>query len=181
MLRRVAHGALLPKRRCPSARTGESPRAWPWLRRTPVRHAAESPAARTRREPLATRRPRGRGRHAKDRHHGIANELLDGSAMSFQARACRLEIASHHRAERFGVELLAHGRRPRNVCEKHRHDLPRLAPTRTTELGTARGAETRVVRIDAPAAFARRHARSVREIPSRTPLAPSARVSGLAP
>ena len=106
------------------------------------------------------------GRHAENRHHGVADELFDGRAMSLEAGAGSLEVTSHDRAEGFGVELLSHRRRPGDVGEENRDDLPCLARTGPTERRTAGGAEACVIRVAAAAGFARWHARSVREIPS---------------
>jgi hypothetical protein len=54
-----------------------------------------------------THRPEGvvfaRARHAEDGHHGIADELLHGSAVTLEDRAELLEVALHPRPHRLGI------------------------------------------------------------------------------
>ena len=62
-------------------------------------------------------------RDAEDRHHGIADELLDRPAVPLEHRARLLEVARHHPLENFRVEPFAEGRRVGHVAEQDRHGL----------------------------------------------------------
>ena len=68
------------------------------------------------------------GRQPEDRHHGVADELLDDAAVALDDRLHPLEVAREQRAERLRVERLAERRRADDVAEEHGHDLPLLAP-----------------------------------------------------
>ena len=99
---------------------------------------------------------------AKDRHHRVADELLDRAAVPLEDRAEVCEVAAHARAKRLGVGGLAERGRSDEVAEEHGDDLARLALRRGDgQLGAARAAEPCVVRIVATTARARRHARSL--------------------
>ena len=65
-------------------------------------------------------------REAEDRHHRVADELLDDAAVLLELRAHRVEVARHHLAERLRVELLAHRGGALEVGEDDRDDLAEL-------------------------------------------------------
>ncbi len=66
-------------------------------------------------------------RHAEHRHHGVPDELLDGSAVPLDDRLHPLEVAREERPQRLGVGRLAERRRPDDVAEEDRDRLPLLA------------------------------------------------------
>src|SRR5439155_1427491 len=66
-------------------------------------------------------------RHAEDRHHRVADELLHRSAVPLDHVRHRLEVAGHHAAQRLRVEALAERSRAGDVAEEHGHGLPLLA------------------------------------------------------
>ena len=80
------------------------------------------------------------GRHAKDRHHRVADVLLDAAAVPLEHLSGNGEVALHHLAQRLGVEPLAKRRRARDVGEDDRHDLAQLA----CRLGGGQGGAARV-------------------------------------
>ena len=59
----------------------------------------------------------------EDRHDGIADELLHGSAVRVDHQLHLVEVAAHHAAKGLGVQVLAEGGRPRHVREHDRDDL----------------------------------------------------------
>ena len=87
--------------------------------------------------------------HTRDpehRHDGVADELLDGSAVAFDRRLHLVEVAGHHPAERLGIELLAERGRAGDVAEDHRDRLALLASgLGSSQRRTARRAEREVV------------------------------------
>ncbi|MCZ7587983.1 MAG: hypothetical protein M5U27_03805 [Gaiella sp.] len=95
-------------------------------------------------------------------HHRVADELLDGAAVPLEHAARRLVVAVHEGAQRLGVGPLADRRRPGQVAEQHRHDLPHLPPRGRGEGCPAAGAEDKVVGALAPALPAHRHRPSLR-------------------
>ena len=66
-------------------------------------------------------------RHAEHRHHGIADELLDGSALSLDLRPHGVEVALHHSAQPFRVQPVGQRGRPHDVGEQDRDELAFLA------------------------------------------------------
>jgi hypothetical protein len=98
---------------------------------------------------------------AEDRHHRVADELLDCAPVTLDDPAQVVEVTAHLRAERFGIRRLSQRRRADDIREENGHDLPDLARSRSAECRAARVAEPRVVRILAPAARANGHARSL--------------------
>ena len=62
-------------------------------------------------------------RDPEDRHHGVADELLDGAAVALDHGGHLVEVAAHHAAECLGIEPLPERGRPRDVGEDDRHDL----------------------------------------------------------
>ena len=71
-------------------------------------------------------------RHAEDRHHGVADELLDRTAVPFQHGSHLLEVVQHHPAHRLRVHALAEAGEARDVAKQHGH---RLADERLGPLG----------------------------------------------
>ncbi len=63
------------------------------------------------------------GRQPEDRHHGVADELLDDAAVALDDRLHPLEVAREQGAKRLRVERLAERRRADDVAEQHGHDL----------------------------------------------------------
>jgi ring-1,2-phenylacetyl-CoA epoxidase subunit PaaA len=70
------------------------------------------------------------GRHAEYRHHGVADELLDGAAVPLDHIAHRLEVARHDVSQALRVEALAERGRAGHVAEDDRYRLPYLARRR---------------------------------------------------
>ena len=66
-------------------------------------------------------------RHTEDRHHGVADELLDRAAVTLDRGSRRLEVPRHRGARRFRVEPLRARGRADHVAEEHGHRLPLLA------------------------------------------------------
>ena len=92
------------------------------------------------------------GGHAEHGHDGVADELLDGAAVTFERCLHRVEVAPHHTPQRLGVEPLAEGRRVGDVREDDRDHRPRLAAAeRLVEPRATRVAEPRVGVVLAPA------------------------------
>ena len=92
-------------------------------------------------------------RHPPDRHHGVADELLDRAAVPADDGAGVVEVARQQLAHDVGVERLGAGREAHQVAEDHRddaelagdRDLRRRPPRRRLRLdrggGAAGGAE----------------------------------------
>jgi hypothetical protein len=59
----------------------------------------------------------------EDRHHRIADELVDGTAVRFDDRFHPFEEVCEQRARRLGVDRLSECRRTDDIAEHHRHDL----------------------------------------------------------
>ena len=70
------------------------------------------------------------------RHHGVADVLLDGSAVTLDRAAHRVEVARLHVAQRLGIEALAERRRAGHVAE---HDRDRLADLALERAGASSG------------------------------------------
>ena len=66
------------------------------------------------------------GREPEDRHHRVADELLDDAAVALDDRLHALEVAREQRAERLRVDRLAERRRADDVAEEHGYDLALL-------------------------------------------------------
>jgi len=89
------------------------------------------------------------GRDPEDRHHRVADELLDRATVAFHDSPDGREIATHQGSQRFGVELLSErgaagdvgkqdGHRPSDVLDYGAH---------AAQLLTALGAELGPVRV----------------------------------
>ena len=66
-------------------------------------------------------------RNPEHRHHRVADELRDGSAVALDDRPQLFDISAHHPEQRLRVELLAERGRARHVAEQDRHHLSRPA------------------------------------------------------
>ena len=71
-------------------------------------------------------------RGAPDRHHGVADELLDGAAVAPDDRPGELEVARQDLAHLLGVALLREGREADEVAEQHR-DVAKLGGRRVSD------------------------------------------------
>ena len=101
-----------------------------------------------------------RDRRAEERHHGVADELLDRAAETLELAAQALPVRSEHRADVLRIELLRARGEADEVGEEHRHDLALLAARLGgAERGAAGEAEPGAVRVVLPADGARQHAR----------------------
>ena len=69
------------------------------------------------------------------RHHGVPDVLLDGSAVTLDRPAHRLEVARLHVAQRLGIQALAERRRAGHVAEHDRDRLADLALARAGRQG----------------------------------------------
>ncbi|MBM2823300.1 MAG: hypothetical protein HW413_2046 [Thermoleophilia bacterium] len=61
----------------------------------------------------------GRGRCPPDRHHGVPDELLDGTAVELDQASGRVEVAREELARVFGVALLGRCGEPDQVGEEN--------------------------------------------------------------
>jgi hypothetical protein len=99
-------------------------------------------------------------RDPEHRHHGVADELLDRTAVPFDHGRHLIEVSAHDTAERFGIEAFAEGRRAGDIGEHDRHDLADLRGA--FGLGQGRGAvlaESSSVRVLLAARWADAHGR----------------------
>ena len=98
-------------------------------------------------------------RHPEDRHHRIADELLDRPAVRLDRLAHGVEVAGHDRPHRLGVHSLPERSRRDRVDEENRHRLAGLASRLRLrpDGASARVAEPRPVRVLGPAAGAGGH------------------------
>ncbi len=115
-------------------------------------------------------------REAEHGHDRVADELLDDAAVALELVAHGVEVARHHLAQRLGVELLAHARRPLQVGEDDRHDLPDLLGgdgRAGDDRGATREAELRDVRVLRTALRAERHRRESRFARGETTFPPA--------
>ena len=67
------------------------------------------------------------GRRAEERHHRVADELLDGAPVPLELRANPLVVGPQERLHVFGIHRLGLRREPDEVAEDDRDDLS-LAP-----------------------------------------------------
>ena len=79
---------------------------------------------RQRRAQCALRIVLVRERHAERRHHGVARELLDRSAVRLDAARDLLEVPVHTLAHDLGIRTDDEPGRIHEVDEQHRRDLP---------------------------------------------------------
>jgi hypothetical protein len=71
-----------------------------------------------------------RGRRAEERHHRVADELLDGAAEPLELTAQVCVVRPEKRADVLGIELLGPGGEADQVREEDGHDLALLARSR---------------------------------------------------
>ena len=121
------------------------------------------------------------GRDAEDRHRGIADELLQGSAMPDDRPFGHGEEPVHDAPQRFRIELLSERRRSGDVGEEDRDDLADLATLRplVAQRRAAHPAQPKTLRVQLSAVRARRHGASVRWSRRSSP-GKSARTRGIA-
>ena len=101
-------------------------------------------------------------REAEDRHHGVADELLDGPAVALELAAHHVEVARHHGPKRLRVEPLADRGRADEVREDDRDRLSDLAcGLDGVKRRAAEAAQAEAVRVLLAAARADCHAVSL--------------------
>ena len=89
-----------------------------------------------------------RSRDSEDGHHRVADELLDGSAVTFDDAANLVEVAAHRTPQALRIELLAERGRAGDVAEEDRHRLAHLPrPYCASQLCAARPAEPEAFRV----------------------------------
>ncbi len=112
-----------------------------------------------------------RGRSPEERHHRVADELLDSAAEALELLAQMRVVRSEQSADVLGVELLGAGGEADEIGEEHRHDLALLAHRRrrSLERRAAGVTEPGGVGILGRAAWADDHLLSVRLLPSSHP------------
>ena len=64
-----------------------------------------------------------RGRRAEQRHHRVADELLDGAAMALELGADALVVRAEERLDVLGIHRLGPGGEADEVAEDDRDDL----------------------------------------------------------
>src|SRR4029453_14286554 len=102
-----------------------------------------------------------RGR-TQDRHHGVADELLDRAAVALDLARHPLVVRAQRGADVFGVGPVGPCREADEVDEEHGEDLPLLAGRRRLERRAAGEAETSALRVLLMAVRADDHRASVR-------------------
>ncbi len=105
-------------------------------------------------------------RNAKDRHHGVADELLDGAAVTLEDCARLLEVPGHDAAHPLRILVLADAGRVDDIAEQHRDRLSRLrgqGRRYRLERVSAHVAKARVRGVLGAAARTGRHGRTVRD------------------
>ena len=118
----------------------------------------------------------GRDRRAPDRHHGVADELLDRAAVELDQPPARVEVAREKLAHLLRVARLGERREADEVGEEHRDEPPlggrdsgrrrrrrgaserRAAVAAEALAGRVRGAATRAGLAPAPCRMSRRTA-----------------------
>ena len=103
-----------------------------------------------------------RDRRAEDRHHGVADELLDRAAEALDLAGDALVVRAERGANVFRVGPVGAGREAHEVDEEHGDDLALLAARRCLERGAAGEAEARALRVLLAAVRADDHRASVR-------------------
>ena len=98
-----------------------------------------------------------RGRRAEQRHHRIADELLDGPAEPLELGAQMRVVRREQRTHVLRVEALGASGEADEIREQDGHHLPLLAtlPRRLVDRGPAEGAERELPRQLLPASRAR--------------------------
>jgi hypothetical protein len=80
------------------------------------------------------------GREPEDRHHRVADELLDDAAVALDDRLHPLEVTRQQSPQRFRIDGFPERRRADDIAEEHGHDLP-LFPPGGAGLGATVGTE----------------------------------------
>ena len=109
----------------------------------------------------------GRDGDPEHGHHGVADELLYPAAVPLEHPSCGVVVPVHQRSQRLRIRPLSHRRRPGQVAEQHRYDLPHLPAGYRSEGCAAAGTEDEVVGALAPTLCAHRHAPSLRPAQER--------------
>ncbi len=148
--------------------TAASPVSTParaWSRRVELRHGRHQ----VERSP---HRPLGvvllRHRRPPDRHHRVADELLDRAAVALDQRPRRLEVARQQLPRLLRIPALGRGREPDQVGEQDRHEAPLRG--RCRRLGRRCGGRRRLRAERRAALAAELHRRRVRRPARRTRL-----------
>ena len=105
-----------------------------------------------------------RDRRAEDRHHGVADELLDRAAEALDLAGDALVVRAERGADVLGVGPVGAGREADEVDEEHGDDLALLAARRRLERRAAGEAEARALRVLLAAVRADDHRASVRSL-----------------
>jgi hypothetical protein len=66
----------------------------------------------------------GRDRRAPDRHHGIADELLDDPTVALDDIACQVEVARQELARLLGIAILGERGEADEIGEEDRDEAP---------------------------------------------------------
>ena len=90
----------------------------------PPRRAPPPPGQRERSAHRALGVVLARHRRAPDRHHGVADELLDRAAVALDQRAAALEVLAEELADVLGVAVLGQRGEADQVGEQHRDQPP---------------------------------------------------------
>jgi hypothetical protein len=118
------------------------------------------PVAQLERRPNGTQRiVLVNDRDAEDRHHRVADELLDRAAVPLDRGACDVEVAAHDRPQCLRIDALAERSRAADVAEEDGHRLPLLPWRRCGNCSPALVAELRQGGILGAAVRAGRHRR----------------------
>ena len=100
-------------------------------------------------------------RHAEQRHHRVADELLHRSAMALDHGPHVTEVPTHRVPQGLRVQAFAERGGARDIAEDDRDRLADLVDMLRGKRGRARHAELRFVGIDLSAVRADRHDRSL--------------------
>ena len=68
------------------------------------------------------------GREPEDRHHRVADELLDDAAVALYDRLHPLEVTRQQSPQRFRIDGFPERRRADDIAEEHGDDLPLFPP-----------------------------------------------------
>ena len=87
-----------------------------------------------------------RQRRPEERHHGVADELLDRSAVAFELGTQPLVVRAEDRLDVLRVERLGARGEADQVGEEHRHDLA-LAASRAHAVAASSASPSRMYRV----------------------------------
>jgi hypothetical protein len=102
-----------------------------------------------------------RRRRPEQRHHRVADELLDRAAVALELLAQPRVVGGKHRAHVLRVEPLSAAGEADQVDEEDGHDLALLSRPALKQQRPAVTAEAEAVRARLPAGQTRRHTRSL--------------------